>query len=204
MTLILSVVTSPPVEPITRDEAKLHCRVDGTADDVYIDSLIVAARRHVEQLTNRALIETTFDWWLDDFPWYSNVPILLPRNPLQSVTYIKYYDSNSTLQTWDSANYTVDTDSEVGRIFPVYDGDWPTGSRGYKKDVNIRFVAGYTDSGSSPRDYSDGIPQELKQAMLLLVGHYYKHRELTETVALSEVPHAVQALVASYRLRVFA
>ena len=50
----LTLQTAPASEPVTRDEAKTHCRVIGTADDSYVDSLITAARLYVERRTGRA------------------------------------------------------------------------------------------------------------------------------------------------------
>ena len=196
-------------------DAKLHCRIDSDTDDAYLVSLVRLARRHIEDTCNLALISQTLDWYLDCFPsdilytdswpysWergghYDGV-LYVPKNPLISVTYIKYTDTDGVEQTWGASNYTVDTSSRVGRIYPAYNGTWPSSVRDYPKAVNIRFVCGYSDSGASPRDLSDNVPQELKQAILLLVGHLYKHRELTETMSLSDVPWTVDQLIAPYR-----
>ncbi|MGA0587269.1 head-tail connector protein [Dyella sp. KRB-257] len=40
-------------EPVSLDEAKLHLRVDDTADDSLITPLITAAREHVEKFIKR-------------------------------------------------------------------------------------------------------------------------------------------------------
>lgn len=216
MTPILTEVTAPVVEPVTLAEAKLHSRVDTTADDDYITALIVAARRSIEDMTNLALVEQTWDWVLDAFPrgealpapqgtWefysaYTEGMFYLPKNPLISVTSIKYIDTSSVEQTWGAGNYTVDTASRVARIYPVYNGEYPTDVRDYPKAVTVRFVTGYQHSGASPEDFTDKVPQQLKQAILLLTGHFYKHREMTEpVVALSEVPWTVRALVAPFK-----
>lgn len=212
MTLILSLATGPAIEPVSLTDAKLHCRIDDDTDDAYLVSLVRLARRHIEDTCNLALISQTWDWYLDCFPssylytdnlWdyggYQEGVLCFPKNPAISVTYIKYTDTDGAEQTWSSANYTVDTSSRVGRIYPVYNGTWPTDVRDYPKAVNIRFVCGYSDSGASPRDLSDNVPQELKQAILLLIGHLYKHRELTETTTLTDVPWTVDQLIAPYR-----
>jgi uncharacterized phiE125 gp8 family phage protein len=207
--------TGPIIEPVALSEAKLHCRIDSDDDDVYLVSLIRLARRHIEDTCNIALIEQTWDWYLDTFPlpsiysdtkyhawsWqgYSEGVLYLPLNPLISVTHIKYVDTDGVNQTWDAANYTVDTTARVARIYPAYNVTWPTSVRDYPKAINIQFVAGYADSAQSPREYADNVPQELKHAILLLVGHLYKHRELTETQSLSDVPWTVDQLITPYR-----
>lgn len=200
--MIYTLATAPTVEPVTLAEAKTHARVDTSDDDTYISNLIQIARQYVEQITNRALITQTWDWYLDGFPFSSYDALIVPKPPLQSVTHIKYTDSiDGTLQTWSSASYDVDTDSRQGRIYPVYQGDWPTDVRDHPKAVIIRFVAGYADSGASPIDLADNVPVEIKQAILLLVGHLYENREATsQNLNITDVPMGFDALLASHRI----
>jgi len=182
-------------------DAKLHCRVDTDDDDTYIDALIETARKHVEVITNRSLVTQTWDWYFDRFPVSPTAWIVVPRPPLQSVTYIKYTDTSSVEQTWSSASYDVDTDSLEGRIYPVYNGDWPTDVRDHPKACVVRFVAGYADSGASPQELADNVPTPLKQAIMLLVGHLYENRESTsQGLAITDVPMGFDALIAPYRV----
>jgi len=199
--MILTLATAPAAEPVTLAEAKTHCRVDTADDNTYLTTLITVARKHVESVTNRALVTQTWDWYFDDFPVSPLSWIEVPKPPLQSVTHVKYTDSDSVLQTWSSASYDVDTDSLQGRIYPVYNGDWPTGVRDHPKACTVRFVAGYADSGASPIDLADNVPVELKQAILLLIGHLYENRESTsQAVVIMDVPMGFDALVAPYRV----
>jgi len=227
--MYLTIATKPTAEPVTVAQAKTQCRVDTSDDDTYIGTLITAARRYVERVTNRVLITQTWDWYLDQFPpqfqsgqyatqyyWrnaqfvgldsFSVKPgiLMVPKPPLQSVTYIKYTDQAGTLQTWDASNYTVETDGYEGAIYPVYNGEWPTDVRDHYKAVQIRFVAGYADSGASPVDLADNVPQELKQAILLLVGHLYENREASsQNWNISTVPMAFDALISTYKVHRF-
>ncbi len=66
MPLILTA--GPSVEPVSLAEAKAHCRVDGTAEDTLIASLIVAARMHVERALDAALIAQGWSLYLDGWP----------------------------------------------------------------------------------------------------------------------------------------
>ena len=62
------LVTAPAAEPLTLAEAKLHLRVDDTADDALIGALITAARQHAEHDTRRALVTQTWKLALDASP----------------------------------------------------------------------------------------------------------------------------------------
>ena len=110
----LVINSAPSVEPLTTAEAKAHLRVDGTAEDAYIDECVTDARGTIEELTGRALITQTWDLWLDGWPAFG--VITLPRPPLQSVTSVVYYDTDDTEATLSSANYLVDADSHLGRV----------------------------------------------------------------------------------------
>lgn len=192
--MILTLQTAPTVEPVSSAEAKAHLRVTSSDDDTLIGTLITTAREYVERITNRALITQTWDWYFSDF---KGSEFVVPYAPLQSVTHVKYYDTSGTLQTWGSANYVVDTDSWQGRIYPIYNGTWPTDSRGYEKDVTIRFVAGYGNAGSD-------VPNPLKHAILMLIGELYENREMTLVgVNITELPFAVRHLLAPYAIKVF-
>jgi len=203
--MILTLATEPTAEPITLAEAKTHLRVSTIDEDSYITSLISAARLHTESVTNRALITQTWDLYLDRFPSSPYLSVELPKPKLQSITYIKYTDVNGTLQTWDASNYDVDGDSFLGLVYPVYQGDWPSGVRDHPKAVTIRYVAGYAPSGaSSPEDQADNVPMPLKQAILLLVGHLYENREASsQNLNVTSTPMAYESLIASYRVHRF-
>ena len=121
----LTVTTPPAAEPITTAEAKTHMRVDSSAEDTFIDSLITTARRHVEQITRRTLVDTVFSYTLNAFPTGAD-PILLPFPNLDSVSSITYTDSDgNTGQTWNSSLYDVDATSLPGRVKPAYGQSYP-------------------------------------------------------------------------------
>ena len=83
---IYSLVTEPAVEPVSTAEAKLHLRVDIDEDNTLIDAFVQTAREHVEDVTARAMITQTWEWYADAFPAGDRIELLLP--PLQSVTSI--------------------------------------------------------------------------------------------------------------------
>lgn len=190
--MALKLVTAPATEPLTLTEAKTHLRVDGSDDDTYITSLITVARKYCEGFQNRAYITQTYDLTLDAFP-INNITLKPP--PIQSVTSIKYYDTAGTEYTFDASNYIVDTDSEPGRISLGYLKTWPIITLQPINGVKIRFTAGYGDAASS-------VPETVKQAMLLLIGHWYENREpvITGMSVSSEIEFTARALLSMDRV----
>lgn len=185
--MILTRTVAPAVEPLSTAEAKNHLRVDTADDDILIDALIKAARERVEDLSHRALITQTWRYSLD--AWPEGDVILLPRPPLVSVSQIQYLDTAGSPTTWASSNYIVDTDSEPGRVVLAYGISWPTETLYPSAPIQITYDAGYGAAGSN-------VPQHLRQAILLLVGHWYENREATVGGAIiREVPLAVESLI---------
>lgn len=197
----LKLITAPTTEPVSLAEAKLHLRVDGTADDALITALITAARLAVENFSRRALITQAWILSMDRFPGAD--AILLPRPPLQNGTgtavEITYKLADGTEQTYSAANYVVDTVSEPGRIRLVSTATWPGDELYPLSAVTISFTAGY--------GAAEDVPQIYKQAMLLLIGHWYENREqVTTTGAVpQEIPMGVEYLLwperVSYEIR---
>jgi uncharacterized phiE125 gp8 family phage protein len=198
MTFGLTLVTPPASEPVSDTEAKLHLRVDHTADDSLIDSLITAARRQVETHTGRALVTQTWDMALDGWPCGGEIDIPLP--PLQSVTSLTYYDTSSNATVWSSSNYQVVTDGVRGRLVLGYGKTWPAVTLRPAAGIIVRFVAGYGAASA--------VPEDIKAAIKLWLGHLYANREAVTgtggvTVGPQVVPMAVDALLAAYRAKRF-
>lgn len=186
----LTLVTAPAEEPVTAAEVKTHSRITGTDDDVYIALLIEAARIYVEGYINRALITQTWDWKLDSGLHGMQVD----KAPLQSVTTVKYIDTDGAEQTLASSVYTVDTDTEPGRIILAYNQSWPS-TRNVIQNVTVRFVAGYGDNTA--------VPEAIRFAILWLVDHWYEHRSEVSELRLSETPTSVKSVLWPYRTDFF-
>lgn len=185
--MALFLVTAPTEEPIALDEAKLHLKVDATSEDALIDALIIAAREYVETFTHRALLPQTWDYKLDSFPCTSDGEIWLPKPPVTSVTSITYLDTAGASQTWASTNYLTDLPTgpkaRKARITPAYAVIYPA-TYNVLNAVTARFVCGYTNTTALT-----AVPESLKAAMKLMIGHWYAFRE---PVA---VPPGVDALL---------
>jgi uncharacterized phiE125 gp8 family phage protein len=160
------LVTAPAEEPLTLAEAKLHAQIEYTNEDTLVTRWIETSRRHVEGRTGRALITSTWDLWLDRFP--CEYEIRLPKGKLQSVTYIKYYDTANAEYTVSSSTYHVATKREPGAVVLAYGQSWPSATLRTAEAVVIRFVCGFGDA--------DDVPAGAKQAMCLLIKHFADNR----------------------------
>ena len=60
--------TLPSSEPITLADAKLHLKVETTADDSLIQSLITSCREEAEEYTGLILISQVWALYLNQFP----------------------------------------------------------------------------------------------------------------------------------------
>lgn len=177
------VVLTPAASfPVTLAEAKAQCRVLANDEDALIEGLIAAATNHAEQYCGRAFITQSFLLALDCF----TDAIVLPRGPVQSITSFQYYDAAGLLQTVDPAIYTLDNTSNPAWIVLNTGDEWPVTLEGVNT-VRITFVAG-----------TAAAPAAVKQAILLLVGHWFQHREAVGP-AMTEVPLAVGSLLSFFR-----
>lgn len=184
----LKLITVPAIEPVSLPEAKLHLRVDIDDDDTAIVGQIMAARRWAEKATWRAFNTQTWELTLDAFPGVTWIQ--LPWPPLQSVTSVKYTVDAGTEYTYASSNYIVDVDNEPGKIVLKSTSTWPSDTLYPVNGVRIRFVAGYGDD-------AEDVPEHYRQAILLLLGHWYENREqvVVSGAVPKEVPLGVEALL---------
>lgn len=182
----LTRTVDPTSEPVTLDEVKLQINVVADDEDALLDSYIQTAREMVEAYSNRALLAQTYRLKLHEWP---GDRIELPRPPLQSVTSIQYYDTADVLQTLSASYYSVDTDREPGVIWQDEDLEWPV-TNDHKNCIIITYVAGYASVSK--------VPYRAKQAMLLLIAHWYRCREAVGQVG-EPIALAFQSLVNSLK-----
>lgn len=196
---VLSRTANDP--PITLAEAKAHLRVDGDDENPLITNLILAARDAVETATCRALVRQTrrlvFDRFRDEPQrwepfnrltlWGGKVPAAADGG---SVT-VKYLDGALVEQTVDPALYRLISPShdEVAFLVPRQNGSWPATAT-EPRAVTVDYVVGYGLAATS-------VPQQLRQAMLLHIGHSFEHRETPDSPAFQQ---AFERLVSAYRL----
>lgn len=184
------VITDVTAEPITRAEAKLHLRIDDIggshADDTLVDALITAARQMAEHYTGRAFAGQTLEATLREFPEDDDY-IDLPMPPVATITHVKYYDGDGTLQTLATANYALSAYGLSRRVELTYGNTWPA-TRDMPDAVQVRFVTGYAATGAAA-GYT-ALPKAARQGLLLIIGHLYENRQAGD-----EMPMAARALL---------
>lgn len=162
------LITPPATEVITLAQAKVHLRVDTTADDALITALIIAARQRYESpegIYGCAFLTQTWDYWADTFP---PAGIEITFGPIQSITAINYTGSGGAA-VLPASGYQADLRSKPARIVPAGGGSWPTTATGAINAVNVRLVAGY---GAT----ADKVPALAVQTMLVAIGYWHANR----------------------------
>jgi len=194
MNLVLK--TPPVIEPLEIQDVKDYLRLDDVTDiseDEYLSTLIIAAREYCEGFQNRAYITQVWQLSFDDWP--SRV-IELPKGTLQAVNLVTYKNFAGAVTTLtETQDYITSTRGVLGRISPPYAQSWPSFVPWTLDAVVIEFTCGYGDTAES-------VPQKVKQAMKLLVSHWYENRTvLSETgQAPDEIAFAVSALLKMDRI----
>ena len=182
---MLKIKTAPTIEPVSLLEAQEHLRIDVDDDAGLVTNLITAAREYCEGFQRRAFISQTWYLYLDEWPEYIEVP--LP--PLQSSGLsITYYDTANAPLAVSSGDYYVDTNSTPGRIILNYGKTWPSTTLRSANGICVEFIAGYGATAAT-------VPASVRQAMLLLIAHWYENREALSEKPLSSVPMAVESLL---------
>lgn len=169
-------IVAPTEEPVTLSEAKLHLRVDSSAEDTLIGALITAAREQAEHITGRALCLQTWDLILDAFP--SAFKLSYP--PVQSVSEVVYLDANGASQSLTLTNTLLDNAASPAYLVPAYGKAWPE-SYALPNAVRVRYVCGYGGA--------DVVPQSIKAWMLLCIGTLYAQRETFVAAQAAPMPN---------------
>ena len=177
-----TLVTAPASEPITLTQAKkqLEISTSDTTHDDHITLLIQTAREQWEHDTDSACLTQT---WSVNLEMVRDDEIYLPKRPVQSITSITYYDGDNTQQTLSTSIYGLDAASRAVRL--KYLQVWPTMVERWDA-MTVTYVCGYTSSSL--------VPAAAKQAMLLLVGHYFENRDMLMSDAMLSLP-TYEALV---------
>ena len=185
--------TGPAVEPLTVAEAKLHLRVDISDDDVFIGTLITAAREWVEAYLDRTLITTQLILRAAEFP---TEELELARPPMvasgtATAVVITYTLADTTTATLSTALYRVDRTSTPGNVAPIINGTWPSDVIEDANAVAVTYWAGYGPTSAS-------VPATIRHACLMLIGHWYERRSAVLTGTISKpLEFAVESLLAS-------
>lgn len=179
------LVINPPDPIVSLADAKAHLSVDHDHEDALIEALVAAAIGHIDGpdgWLGRAIGVQTLELRRCGFPGC----IDLPYPPVLSVSTIVYDDADGIEQSVDDTVFRV-----YGPMVELAPGaSWPA-TESTSESVRVTYEAGYEE-----------VPAPIKQAVLLMVGDMFKHRESTQIGAISSVPMSmtVDRLLAPYRV----
>lgn len=175
----------------TLDEAKAHLRVDFSDDDNYITSIISAAREYIQDycgVTFGAAVGHTA-YWDYAYPvvnvhWNGGSIVTSSDN---SPVLSQLIDGSYVAVSED--NYDLDFVSSPLRVHMKSLGD-----------------AAYTQLNNYRLSFSTNtqtIPDYVKQASLMVIGHYYENRQDVGKERIFEVPMNSKFLLDRYRKQAF-
>ncbi|MFW0776210.1 MAG: head-tail connector protein [Rickettsiales bacterium] len=178
----LTIASYPVAEPITIEEAKNHLNIDleYSDEDNLIESYIVAARTYCEQYLGYPLVRTAFNWSFNSF---ESSEIEMPVGRAIAINSITYVDTaqSPNVQTLSTDVYALDSGVNPPVLYLKYGQSWPS-VRGGRNDITVNFASGFDDSGASPRDYDDQMPEAIKSAIKLILGELWLIRERTTDI----------------------
>ena len=190
-------LTQPNVEPVSLAEAKAQCRVDDTAEDLLLlATYISAAREWAERYTERTFIHTQWQLRTDAFPWEFRLPFP-PMATAAGFTGVSIDYTQSvvngvgTIATLGTDKYRVDRNQTPGALRPLYGQSWPAHIVD-RNAITVTWWAGYGEDGTK-------VPKAVKPAILMLVAHLFRNREMTSEQALNEVPMGAKQLLNTVR-----
>lgn len=183
--------TAAAADPISLDRVKRSLGLDNVIDfDTTLQELVKSATNAVSNDLGRALVNTTYTLYLQNWPGRE---IQLPYPPLVAVDSVKYYgDATETLDTFASSSYTVSTAGDPGIVWVNEDKDWPS-LMNRPNPIEIQFQAGY---GSN----ADDVPAAIQAAVTMTAAYFFEQPipVITGTIA-TELPLGASRLIDSER-----
>jgi uncharacterized phiE125 gp8 family phage protein len=183
------ILVTPPAElPVTVALAREHCLIDGTDFDTYLEALIGAAVAHLDGysgILGRCIVSQT---WKQEFDAFGRT-LRLPLLALEAVA-VTSTNTAGQIATVNQANYTLQHD-ERGSLVRFKDSFEIPGDLYQTKAVSVSFTAGFGGAAD--------VPLAIKHAILMMVAHWFAHREAVTDVALSLVPIGAMAMLVPFR-----
>jgi uncharacterized phiE125 gp8 family phage protein len=178
-------VIIPPEPLATWEEAKSALNIEDDEDQDYVELLIGAASAWIDGpdgCLGTSIGQQTLEARLDAF---DATEYRLPFGPVSAIAGVTYLTPEGALETLSTGVY----DLLLERDLVLRPGNsWPAVL--YRNDViGVQYETGMTE-----------VPLPIKQAVLLMVGHWYRSRQavVVGTIA-SQLPLGVDALLSTYR-----
>ncbi|HEV7259720.1 MAG TPA: phage head-tail connector protein [Bosea sp. (in: a-proteobacteria)] len=180
-------LTPPALEPVSLAEAKIFLRLDQSAEDDLLATLITAARLMVEAASGRLLVDQAWRVVIDRWP--DGGEIRLPLSPVSAITAARVYDVLGTAQPVAPGALQLDTvaDPPVIRLA----GEVPEIGRP-RGAIEIDVVAGFAPTAAA-------VPALLRQAVLRLAARWFEQRGDVVGRDAEALPAEIMTLVAPFR-----
>ncbi|MFS0736937.1 head-tail connector protein [Sphingomonas sp. 1P06PA] len=159
---MITLITPPTDTPISVEEAREQCRIDGTGEDAFLEQAINAATHWIETYTGQRLVTQTVSFTTDTTEQLWRLPV----SPIQNVTGIEYIDTAGTTGTVDPDSYVVRKTGMYPSIVLASNATWP--NRQYGSQITVTAVVGFGD----PAD----VPDDIRLAVKILVSAIYDNR----------------------------
>ena len=128
--MTVTVISQPVALALSLAAAKEAARIDGSAHDVELSTMITAFTVEAEHITGRVLIDRTYRVTLDAFP----AAVDAPASPVREVSAINYVASDGVERTLSPSLYRMNS---LSQVVPV--GAWPETAG----SVMVDFLCGY-------------------------------------------------------------
>lgn len=182
-------ITAPSAYPVSLSEVKQYMRITHDADDAMITLLLTAAIQQCEEITQRSLMEQTWQVTLDEF----SDAIQLLRPPVQSILGVTYVDADGATQAMDVGDFYLDVQGYgPAWLVPSVEAEWPT-PRDQANAVVVTYVAGYGYA-------SESVPAPIKMWIMIRVADFYENRGKTVIGQTVESVPWVDGLLDTYRI----
>lgn len=203
--------------PITLDEVKEHLIIDHDDDDNVIMRMIVAALDYAEARTELSLRVRKFKAF--GYCWPTG-PVVLKHGPVRQIETVRYLDSDHAEQIIPADDW--DVYEHIGSAVLDFHITPPSVGSTRRDAVAVEYLAGYgsitgidvNEHGfpytlpivfgqAGSLEVSDGqkLPASIRQALFMLIAHWYENRETIVVGTISgKLAHAADDLLHSMRI----
>lgn len=191
---VLKLVTPPAEQLLTTDDLRAHLRIDDDADDAQLATYLAAAIGMLdgpEGRLSRALVSQEWEQ-RQRGPSFGRVEVLL--GPDAKLTGVSYIDKDDRELPLEAGHYRLIDLGDTAYVEPRKNQVWPSDMDDRPDALRVRYIAGQPAAE---------VPETIKQAIRLIVGHWYEQREATAVVEMKEIPIGAETLINISRIHGF-
>lgn len=182
--------------PVSIEDLLLDLRIDSDDEAATVERMARGAAEFLERRTAYVLIPGRYQV---DVPGWWDGPLEIQRGPLREIVSIQYLTDATTEVTADPAGFYVHEEDRIFSVQPLTTFTRPTLWSEVHR-IRLTFDAGFQtpDETSSTGELMPA-PDGLLTTFTMLVGHYYKNRELFAAGKIEQVELGAGNLLGAYR-----